>query len=267
LDSPTEQRSFSLSPRERVGVRGRTTRAVPGLHLASEMRVWFKLQAALLAVLLVGQTVIAQIPSAASGTGVNAAFMKLFSSVGAFTAKVETQVLDGAQNPLVRMPMTFASLDGKVRLEIDLGQVQSKDFTASTLATIKQAGMDRMVSIFRPDKRLTYLVYPGVQSYQELAQSKSEAEAAERGLKLEKSSLGKETLDGHPCVKNKVVVKSGKTSLLEAVTWNATDLKDFPIQIEMTEKDRSVRMHYTDVRFVKPDANQFEVPAAYGRLK
>ena len=84
------------------------------------------------------------------------------------------------------MPMEFAVLDGKVRLDIDLSQVQSKDFTPSTLATLKQAGMDRMVSVFRPDKKVTYLIYPGVQSYQELALSKGETEAAEKGLKLEK---------------------------------------------------------------------------------
>ena len=225
------------------------------------------LRVALPASLLAGQVAVAQMPAASSGTGVNAAFVKLFGSVGAFTARVETRVLDQSQNQLVRMPMDFASLDGKVRLGIDLSQVQSKEFTPSTLASLKQAGMDRFVSVFRPDKKLTYLIYPGVQSYQELVQSKGETEAAEKGLKLEKSPLGKDTLDSHPCLKNKVVVKSTKGQVLEAVTWNATDLKDFPIQIEMKEKDNTVRMHFTDVRFVKPDAKQFEVPAAYGRMK
>jgi hypothetical protein len=225
------------------------------------------LWAALPAGLLVGQGTVAQVPTAGSATGVNAAFMKLFGSLGAFTARLETRVLDRSENPLVRIPMEFASLDGKVRLEMDLGQVQSKDFTPSTLATLKQAGMDRMVSIFRPDKKLTYLIYPGVQSYQELAQPKAETEAAEKGLKLEKSPLGKDTLDGHPCVKNTVVVKSGGGAVLEAVTWNATDLKDFPIQIEMKEKDKTVSMHLTDVRFVKPDNKQFDVPAGYGLMK
>jgi hypothetical protein len=226
-----------------------------------------RLRATLSIILLAGYAGFAQVPTAGGGTGVNAAFVKLFGSVGAFTAKAETLVLDQPQHQLVRMPMEFASLDGKVRLDIDLTKVQSADFTASTLATIKQAGMDRMVSIFRPDKKLTYLIYPGVQSYQELAQPKAETEAAEKGLKLEKTALGKEALDGHPCVKNKVSVKSSKESVLEAVVWNATDLKDFPIQIEMKEKDRTVRMHFTDVSFVKPDAKQFEIPAAYGRMK
>ena len=218
-------------------------------------------------VLLAGRTAVAQVPAAGPGTGVNAAFVKLFGSVGAFTARVETRVLDRSTNQLVRMPMEFASLDGKVRHDINLGQVQSKDFTASTLACIKQAGMDRVISIFRPDKKLTYLLYPGVQSYQELVQSKGETEAAEKGLKLEKAALGKDTLDGHPCVKNRVVVRSSKGPVLEAVTWNATDLKDFPIQVEMKEKDNTVRMHFTEVRFVKPDAKQFELPAAFGRMK
>ena len=225
------------------------------------------LGAALPVVLLAGQTAVAQAPAAGPTTGMNAAFVKLFGSVGAFTARVETQVLDRSHNPLVRMPMEFTTLDGKVRLDIDLGQVKSKDFTASSLASLKQAGMDRLVSIFRPDKKLTYLIYPGVQSYQELVQSKGETEAAEKGLKLEKSPLGKDTLDGHPCLKNKVVVRSTKGPVLEAVTWNATDLKDFPLQVEMKEKDNTVRMHFTDVRFVKPDAKQFEVPATYGRMK
>ena len=39
-------------------------------------------------------------------------------------------------------------------------------------------------------------------------------------------------------MKNKVVVKGSKGPVLEAITWNATDLKDFPIQIEMKEKGK-----------------------------
>ena len=165
------------------------------------------------------------------------------------------------------MPMEFAVLDSKVRLDIDLAQVQSKDFSPTMLATLKQAGLDRMISVFRPDKKATYLIYPGVQSYQELALAKEEAEAFEKGLKPEKTALGKETIDGHACVKHKVLVKSGKGPVLEALTWNATDLKDFPLQIEMKEKGNNVRMRFTQVRFVKPEAKQFEIPAGYGLMK
>ena len=75
--------------------------------------------------------------------------------------------------------------------------------------------------------------------YQSMPLAKGEAEALEKGLKVEKTALGKETIDGHACVKNKVVVKNEQGAVLEAITWNATDLKDFPLQIEMKEKDNT----------------------------
>ena len=225
-----------------------------------------RILSALAVVLLAGHPACAQVSGTGAPTGVNAAFVKLFGNISAFTAKAETRVVDPYQKEVVRMPMEFAALDSKVRLEINLAQIQSKDFSPATLATLKQAGLDRMVSIFWPDKKATYLVYPGVQSYQELPLAKGEAEAYEQGLRPEKTLLGKETLDGHPCVKNKVIVKSGKGPVLEAFTWNATDLKDFPLQIEMKEKGNTMRMHFTQVRLIKPDARQFELPANYSKM-
>jgi hypothetical protein len=229
------------------------------------LKTWFL--TGLPVVLLSAHPALAQVSGPGAPTGVNAAFVKLFGNLSTFTAKVETRVTDSYQRELVRMPMEFAALDSKVRLEINLAQIQSKDFTPTMLATLKQAGMDRMISVFRPDKKATYLIYPGVQSYQELPIAKGEAEAFEKGLTLEKSPLGKETIDGHACVKNKVTVKGGKGAVLEAVTWNATDLKDFPLQIEMKEKGNTMRMDFTQVLFVKPNAKQFDVPPTYGKMK
>ena len=208
-----------------------------------------------------------QIPAAGSASGINAAFLKLFEKTPAFTAKGETQVFDATQKETVRMPMDWTALDGKVRLEVDLEQMTGKDMTPATLATLKQAGMARIVSVYRPDKKATYVMYPGVQSYLEIPVDKGEAEALQKGLKLEKAPLGKETVDGHPCVKNKVSVRGEKEAVLHAVTWNATDLKDFPMQIEMKEKQDTVRMRFTQVRFERADTNQFELPANYSLMK
>jgi hypothetical protein len=217
-------------------------------------------------VLLAAHGVFAQVPLAGSGTGINVAFVKLFGPVSAFTAKVETRVIDPYQQVVVRMPMDFAALDNKVRLEINLAQIQSRDFSATDLDKLKQAGLDRLVSVFRPDKKATYVIYPGVQSYQEVVLVQGEAEAFEKGLKLQKTSLGKETIDGHACVKNKAIVSNAKGPVFEALTWNATDLKDFPLRIEMKEKVNTISMRFSQVRFVKPDAKQFDLPAGYSRM-
>jgi len=222
---------------------------------------------ALLLVWLAGSGAVAQVPSAGSPTGINAAFIKLFGPGAAFTAKADTRVFDKSQTEVVRLPMDFAALHGKVRLEINMEQMQGKNLPASTLASLKQAGMDRVISISRPDKQATYVVYPGIQSYLNIPLAKGEVEALEKGLKLEKTALGKETLDGHACVKNKVVIRNDKGSVLEAITWNAADLKDFPLQIQMNDKGNTVQMHFTQISFAEPDVKQFELPANYGLMK
>jgi len=193
--------------------------------------------------------------------------MKLFAAYPAWTAKVEVQVLDAAQNETVRMPVDWAVLNGKVRLDLDMEQMKSPTVPASTIAGWKQAGMSRVVSVFRPDKKATYVLYPGVQTYMNLPLAQAEAEALEKGLKVEKSALGKETVNGRACAKDKVVVKGDKGPLLQATVWSAADLKDFPIQVEMKEKQSAVRMRFTQVRFVKTEAGQFDVPAKYSLMK
>jgi hypothetical protein len=226
-----------------------------------------RIPVALFLVLLSGSAAVAQAPSTGTPTAINTAFVKLFGAVGPFTAKVDTQVLDPYQKEVVRLLMDFASFEGKVRIEINLAQMQSKDLPPSKVAELKESGMDRIISLFRPDKKVTYVIYPGIQSYQTLPLAKEDTDAFEKGLKLEKTALGKEALDGHDCMKYKVVVKDTNGPVLQAVTWNAADLKDFPLQIEMKEKINTVRMHFTQLRLTKPDPQQFNVPAAYGLMK
>ena len=226
-----------------------------------------QLPIALLVVLLSGSCVLAQAPSAGTPTAINTAFVKLFGTVGAFSAKVDTQVLDPYQRETGRLLMDFAAFEGKVRIEISLAQMQSKDLPPSKIKELKESGMERIISLFRPDKKVTYIVYPGTQSYLSMPLDKQEVDAFEKGLQLEKTALGKETLDGHECVKNKVVVKDTKGPVLQAITWNAADLKDFPLQVEMKEKGNTVRMHFTQLRFTKPEPQLFDVPTAYGLMK
>ena len=222
-----------------------------------------KLCGVLALMLLAPGAVLAQLPAVGSATGINAAFVKLFGSISAFSARVDTLVFDKSQQEAVRMPMDFAALDNKIRLGINLEQTTSKDLTARTIAALKQAGMDRIISLYRPDKKATIVLYPNSKTYVVLPLTKGEAEALEKGLTMEKTALGKETLDDHACVKNNVVVKNQQQTVLEATTWNAADLEDFPIQIEMKGKEGTVRMRFKQIRLAKPDAKQFEVPTDY----
>jgi hypothetical protein len=193
--------------------------------------------------------------------------VKLFGDVTAFSARLDTQVLDMSGQEWLNMPMDFAALDQKIRLDINLEQSTSRDMPAGAIASLKQSGMERMVSISRPDKKATYILYPSIKKYMTMPLAKGESEAMEKGLQMQKTALGKETIDGHPCVKHKVVIRNAKGPVLDTTTWNAGDLKDLPIQIETKEKDKTVMMRFKQVQFAKPDPKKFDVPADYAPMQ
>jgi hypothetical protein len=120
------------------------------------------------------------------------------------------------------------------------------------------------VMISRPDKNVTYLVYPGLKSYVEMAVDESET-TSPKDIKMETKELGKETVDGQPAVKNRVVLteKSGKRHTV--TVWNSTKLKNFPVKIEHSESGQAVTLRFSDVKFAKPEAGDFEAPAGFKR--
>ena len=179
--------------------------------------------------------------------------------IGVSELLAETR-LDKEQKEKVATPMSFALLDGKVRVELDMSKMKNKELPAGAAESMKQMGMDRLISITRPTEKSSYIIFPGLQSFVNMPLSKEEAETYEKNPKLEKTVLGKETIDGHSCVKNKVVVTDDNGKQHEATVWNATDLKDFPLRIITTEKEDTVILRFKDVKLAKPDAKQFEKP-------
>ena len=219
-----------------------------------------------LLLLLSGATGLAQLPGVggASAPGTDFAILsRLFGEHKAFTAKSDVRVYDKTQNEKTSVAMTFICLDSKSRVEIDISQMKSKDMPPGAMAAVKQMGMDRLVTIVRPEKKARYLIFPGLQSYVNTPLTAEETAAFAKNPKIEKTALGKETLDGHACAKNKVITTDDKGTKTEFTVWNATDMKDFPIQIMTKEKDDTVIIRYKEIKLDKPDAKQFDVASNY----
>ena len=204
----------------------------------------------------------AQLSGGAPG-GVSAALTKLFGNVSAFTATTEARVLDAKNQETLRMRMKFADLDGKLRVDLDLTQIHSKEMTPKQLEIMEKANLRYIVSIVRPDKKCSYILYPGVRNYSVVPLPKSETAALANDLETVRTPLGHETLDGHACTKERVVLKRGNTVVLDAITWNAGDLKGFPIQIQTKSEANTSILRFEDIQFSKPDAKLFEIPAGY----
>lgn len=202
----------------------------------------------------------AQMPGAGGPAGMSAAMAKLFGDIKAFSAKADVQVLDASQKERAAMPIDFAFLDGKIRVDIDLTRAKSADMPANAAAQLKQMGMANVVSIVRPDKKQIYIMYPDQKALMTMPLSEADLET---GSKLDKTELGKETIDGHSCVKNKVILDDGKGQKVEAITWEAADLKNFPIRIQTKERENTSTVNFKDVQFAKPEATRFEAPTGF----
>jgi hypothetical protein len=201
----------------------------------------------------------AQFGGMPSGPKFDGAMAKLFGDNTAFTSTLEFQIKP-ASGDTVTMPGKISFDTGKTRFEMNLSEAQGLPLPPGAAAQMKTMGLDQMVAISRPDKSLTYLVYPGLSSY---LQTPMPATSATNDFKVETTELGKETVDGHPCVENKVIVTDDKGITNESTVWNATDLKSFPVKIVHVEKGNEVTMSFKDVSFAKPDASAFETPTGY----
>jgi hypothetical protein len=202
-----------------------------------------------------------------SSAGIGAGFPKLFGNITAFSATTDVRSLNTNRQEMLRMPMSFALLDGKVRMEVDMTQMHGSLMQPAVLTDLKNLGLERVVSIIRVDRQMNYVVFPGTKSYVPMEMKKEDADAAQKNVQVLRTPLGKETIDNHPCTKNKVVMKSAKgATLLEATTWNASDMKEFPVQIAVQAKEGTTVMRFTQVQMTKPAASQFEPPSSFTKF-
>lgn len=210
-----------------------------------------------------GLSALAQLGGPGGPAGLTAAITKLFGDNRAFTAKAEVQLLDGNQKEVAVMPMDFSLLDSNIRVEMDLAQIKNQQMRPGTIESLKQMGMAHVISIINPGKTTALVLYPDQKLLLKVPLTKEEAAAATSAEKLKKTPVGNETVDGHPCVKNKVTFTDAGGQSIDVILWNATDLKDFPVQIQTKENENTSMMRFKQVQFNKPESALFEPPAGY----
>ena len=221
----------------------------------------------LVAAALLLATGVAPAPARAQGVGGassalnNAAVLTLFGKNNSFTARVEIKAFDKSNKETTSMPLSFNMLDGKIRMEVDMAEMRSTEQPDPALAYAKQLGMDHLIAIVRPDKKADLIIYPKTSAYAEVPMSPEEIADLDKKYTLATTKVGTEKLNGHSCVKNNVTLTGEKGEKQGFLVWNATDLKDFPVQIQIPSPDNTVVMTFKEVKLVKPEARTFEAPA------
>ena len=203
----------------------------------------------------------AQLGPSGGGQGphLSGAMSKLFGANQTFSGTMEIQTA-GPSGADIILPGKFNFDHGKSRFEINMSQVRGGGMPANIVEQLKSMGMDSVINISRPDLKLAYIVYPGLNSYAAMPSTEAASSTNLDDYKMEAAEVGKETLDGHDCVKNKVTVTDKDGAKHESTVWNATDLKSFPVQVETKEDGQAATLRFKDITFEKPAASSFEPP-------
>jgi outer membrane lipoprotein-sorting protein len=78
---------------------------------------------------------------------------------------------------------------------------------------------------------------------------------------VERKELGSDTVDGHPTkIEQITITPAGGGTPVTMKAWEATDLKGFPLRVEMPSPQGTMTIDYKDVDLSTPPASLFAVP-------
>jgi len=191
---------------------------------------------------------------------------KLLGAATGFSATSTSSTLNSEKSGTVS-EMTYAVRDGLVRMEIDMTKSQKMKkgkFVTTNNEDAEQMtkmGMGKMLILVRPDKRATYLVYPGLKSYCEAPKKTIAADGKQSTT--EWKELGRENIDDHPCVKYLATTTNPDGTTETCNAWKASDLQDFIIQTVSTSGDDTTTLKFSNIKTEKPAASLFEIPSDF----
>ncbi|MHB8845406.1 MAG: GNA1162 family protein [Nitrospirota bacterium] len=176
-----------------------------------------------------------------------------------FYALVRSVSLNKADNKSWTMEAPLWITGPKMKMEMDMTRMME----ASGAQNAGQMPMSRMTMLNRGDKKMSYSLYPGARKYL----VHTEAEGQDEKPKVEKTKVGTETIDGHPCDKYKVVITYKSEQPQEGFIWNARDLGGMTIRSVVENKDFKITTDLKNIVLKSSPASVFEIPAGYTEAK
>jgi outer membrane lipoprotein-sorting protein len=130
-------------------------------------------------------------------------------------------------------------------------------------------GGQKMITIMRQDKKVTWMLMPEQKMYMEMAMdNKSHRSESISDYKIEQTVVGKETVNGVSATKSKVVMTDSKGAKMGGFMWSTPDkiaVKTDVIAMDKSSKMR-MKMDLTNLKVGKQDPALFEIPAGYTRM-
>ena len=193
----------------------------------------------------------------------NQTLTQVFAGHKEFTADADVQV-NGPKQQLKSMPVKVQWQKGNGRFDIDLAQVKSAQLPPEQLVNITKAGLSKLTAILDAQSLQIHLISPGMKSYASHPLPK-DGEVGAKPVTLKKVALGRETVGGQACTKQKLVLASDGTTR-EILSWNSSALQGFPVQLKMSEGQDEITIQFRNVKLAAPASTSFALPQGLTRF-
>lgn len=210
----------------------------------------------------------AQFSPGGGGGNPDGALQKIFGTNLNFSANMAVDLKSPEPDSSLAMTGKIYFSGGDSRTEMNMANMKSARLQPQAIEQMKAMGMSQVVSISLPASDTLYMIYPDLEAYAKIPVHKKTD--ADKDAQVEKTELGRETVDGHPCVKNQYVVTENG-SKTTALAWLASDLNNCPVKIQV-DSNRPVggqdvptttTLHFTDINTATPAASLFLPPTSY----
>ena len=191
-------------------------------------------------------------------------FAKMSPATPDFSASGEMKICKDDGAPQMVLPLELAVSTNSLRWEFDI--MKSWTMPPSVQASAKLMHLDKTVFLTNLKQKRLYMLYPGVQAFISLPIPNSTfADLIVRTdqINIKREKLGRETIDGHDCIKERVIEQEPNCPTEEGLVWSAVDLQNFPVKMELHTKGSVLKFDFHDVQLVKPAVSMFEIPTNY----
>jgi hypothetical protein len=181
------------------------------------------------------------------------------------------QILGLLAAACVAMPLSAQDLpkveySADTVMEHEAGAMQGKVYYApgKERREMNQGGMN-MVTISRHDKKVMWMLMPETKSYMEMPMGAQSAPGDISGYKMEHSEVGKDTLNGVPTTKSKLIMTGPDGGKLGGFMWSTKEgimVKMDAISVDKGDKMR-IKQELTNLKIGKQDPQLFEIPPGY----
>lgn len=200
--------------------------------------------------------------------GVQAVIWKFIGKADA-SCQVDYSMKYSGLKDVIEFKIAYSNFANGSRLDYDL--IGGSSFAQQLAQNLASAKADKYFTLFLNDLKKCYVVWPEIRSYSQQAVPQEQLILLDNKLRVTKSYITNENLNGVRCKKYQITLNLGKNKDPEALVWLTVDEPALPVRLEMETQDylgqnQKATLLFRDWKQRESAVAKLEIPKGYAEI-